>query len=109
MHPASYRPYGGVPGAPSPAGACTVELRAGEVIRLTAESGLRELEVCNGTLWLTATPAKGDVLLESGERFALDADWPFVLQSLGGTKLVLRSRPAVAPVSSFECRRRAGQ
>jgi DUF2917 family protein len=69
---------------------CNVTMDSGTVLRLTKESGVKELEVRQGAVWLTGTPASGDVLLQSGDRFVCTGNWPYVLQALGDTAMVLR-------------------
>ena len=69
----------------------TVHLRGDEVIRLTKDSGFKQVDVRSGTIWLTGTPAKGDVLLQPGDQLQLARDWPFVLQALSEARIVLRS------------------
>ena len=68
-----------------------VQLRGNEVMRLTKISGFRHIEVRSGTIWLTGTPARGDVLLRPGEQLRLTNHWPFVLQAMEGAQIVLRS------------------
>jgi hypothetical protein len=68
-----------------------VHLQDSEVLRLTKDSGCRRIEVRTGTLWLTGTPATGDVLLRPGEQFHLTHHWPFVLQAVTETQIVLRA------------------
>jgi Protein of unknown function (DUF2917) len=67
-----------------------IHLSGNEVIRLTRMLGFQQVEVRHGTIWLTGTPAKGDVLLRSGERFHLTRDWPFVLQAVKEAQIILR-------------------
>jgi Protein of unknown function (DUF2917) len=40
------------------------------------------LKVREGIVWLTGTPAVGDVILRIGDRFVLDERWPFVVQAM---------------------------
>lgn len=61
----------------------TIRLRRGEVIRLGKNSGVRSIQVKSGILWLTATQADGDVLLQNGESFELRNYWPYILEVLG--------------------------
>ncbi len=68
-----------------------IDLSGNEVIRLTKILGFQQVEVRKGTIWLTGTPAKGDVLLRPGEQFHLTNDWPFVLQAVKAAQIVLRS------------------
>jgi hypothetical protein len=68
-----------------------VHLRGNEVIRLTKVSGFNHVEVQGGAIWLTGTPADGDMLLRTGERFHLTHDWPFVLQAMPEAQIILRT------------------
>jgi hypothetical protein len=68
-----------------------VHLHSNEVMCLTKVSGCRQVEVRSGTIWLTGTPAKGDVLLRPGEQLHLTHGWPFVLQAVNEAQIVLRS------------------
>lgn len=60
-----------------------------KVIRLEKSSGVKSVEVKSGIVWLTGTPANGDVLLSPGERFELRDNWPFVIQALEVAELSL--------------------
>ena len=62
-----------------------------EVIRVEKKSGVNSIEVMRGMVWLTSTPANGDVILQSGDRYELGTAWPFVLQALEDAELSLRS------------------
>ena len=65
-----------------------LHLRQGEVLRLP-KSGLRCIEVQHGSIWLTAAPADGDVLLKSGEQFEPRHGWPIVLEPLADSEIRL--------------------
>jgi DUF2917 family protein len=67
-----------------------VRLRPDELLRLTRDGGIASVEVRAGLVWLTSTPANQDVLLRSGGRIDLTDDWPFVLQALAETEILLR-------------------
>lgn len=67
----------------------TIFLRANETLRITPDSGVTCVEVRRGIVWLTGSPAKGDVLLHPGDRFALVRDWPFVVQAMGSAEIIL--------------------
>jgi hypothetical protein len=67
----------------------TVHLPRGAVIRLERRSCIKHLRVNSGLVWLTATPANGDVLLATGEMLPLKNEWPFVLEALEATDLIL--------------------
>jgi hypothetical protein len=69
----------------------TILLRAHEVVRLTPESCVKHLEVRQGIVWLTGTPAQGDVLLRTGDRFDLNNHWPFVVEAIGKAEIILLS------------------
>jgi hypothetical protein len=67
----------------------TSSLRAGmrvlgrdEVMRLERRSGIKRIEIKAGIVWLTSTPAKGDLLLKAGDVFECEKNWPYVLQGL---------------------------
>jgi Protein of unknown function (DUF2917) len=66
-----------------------IRLPRGKIIRLEKNSGVKSLESKSGVIWLTGTPANGDVLLSPGERFELRGNWPFVIQALEPAKLSL--------------------
>ena len=66
-----------------------VHLLRDEVIRLEASSTIASIEVESGLVWLTSTPANGDVLLRQGDQFTLRDHWPFVIQALGDARLRL--------------------
>jgi hypothetical protein len=64
--------------------ATAVALDRDAVRVLHRQEGWTELEVRDGTLWLTGTPGAHDVLLTSGSQIPLDYAQPLVLQALGG-------------------------
>lgn len=66
-----------------------VRLPREKVIRLEKSSGVKSIEVRNGIVWLTGTPANGDVLLSPGKQFGLRDNWPFVIQALETTEISL--------------------
>jgi hypothetical protein len=66
-----------------------VTLERDDVLCLNHNSGYAVIQVVQGTIWITSTPARGDILLRPGERFQLRGDWPFVLQALSETTIVL--------------------
>ncbi len=59
-----------------------IGLKRGAVIWLEKNSGVTKVEAKDGIVWLTGTPANGDVLLQQGDRFELKRDWPYVIQAL---------------------------
>lgn len=66
-------------------------MKRGEIIRLEKASGVRNVETKNGVVWLTGTPADGDVLLQNGEQFELRNNWPYVIEALEPAELLLVS------------------
>jgi hypothetical protein len=64
-------------------------LQRDEIIRVTRESGIHHIEVHQGTIWLTATPATHDVLLRPGDHFNLDASHPYILQAMDESEISL--------------------
>lgn len=68
-----------------------IRLRPNEVVRVTRASRASRLEVRCGTVWLTGTPARGDVLLCSGDCFVLKENGPFVVEAIGSAQIVLVS------------------
>lgn len=59
-------------------------LRPGDVLRLDARPRTTvTLRVTRGIVWLTTTPAGGDIILREGDRLTLDRDWPVVVQAVG--------------------------
>ena len=66
-----------------------VSLRPDEILRLTPETRISRITVVRGTVWLTGSPADGDVLLAAGENFRLEGNWPFVVQALGEATVIL--------------------
>ena len=69
----------------------TICLRRGEVIRLEKKSGVNNIETKDGAVWLTGTPANDDVLLKNGEQFELQNHWPYIIEALEQTDLLLLS------------------
>jgi hypothetical protein len=47
------------------------------------------VNVRRGIVWLTGTPACGDIILRCGSRFELGDQWPFVLQALQDSEIEL--------------------
>jgi hypothetical protein len=61
---------------------CSVCLKRDQVVRLEKSSGIQSIEVKTGVLWLTSTPASGDVILQAGKTFELKDQWPYVIEAL---------------------------
>ena len=69
-----------------------VELRYNELLRIDEADGARWLEVLQGIVWITATPANGDVVLRAGDCLELADCRPFVAQALEPARLLLSPR-----------------
>lgn len=67
----------------------SVRLKRDAVIRLEKSSGVKSIHVKSGAVWLTSTPARGDVLLEKGARFEIAGNWPYLIQALEAGEMVL--------------------
>jgi len=67
----------------------TVRLARNELVRLQERSGRRAVIVRKGIIWLTGTPACGDVILQCGGRFEFGDRWPFVVQALEDAEIEL--------------------
>jgi hypothetical protein len=72
----------------------TLSLRSGirvlaqdQVIRLERRSGIKRIEIKAGIVWLTSTPADGDVFLKAGDVFECQKSWPYILQALEPSEL----------------------
>ena len=57
-------------------------LACNQVIRLERRSRIKRIEIKTGVVWLTSTPANGDVFLRAGDVFECQKDWPYILQAL---------------------------
>jgi hypothetical protein len=67
----------------------SISLRADEVVSFTRHHRGARFDVRSGIVWLTGSPAAGDVILRAGDRFDLGNATPYVVQALGGATLVL--------------------
>lgn len=68
----------------------SLQLTRGQVHRLEPADGVREIHVLDGAIWLTTTPADGDVLLRATDRFAPPtAAWPIVFEALQDASVLL--------------------
>lgn len=62
--------------------ASLIHLPPNQAVRFEKSSGVASLETKSGRLWLTGSPADGDVLLSPGQRFELKENWPYVIEAL---------------------------
>lgn len=67
----------------------TTRLAARKVIRLAERTGIQRIHVRTGIIWLTSTPAGGDVILRAGEQYPLADGWPFVVEALEDARVDL--------------------
>jgi len=67
----------------------TVRLVRNELVHLRKGNHYREVSVRHGIVWLTGTPAGGDVILHCGGRFEFGKQWPFVLQAMEDSEIEL--------------------
>ncbi len=68
----------------------SLQLARGQVHRLDQADGIREIHVLDGKIWLTTTPAEGDVLLRATDRFATPAAaCPIVFEALQDATVLL--------------------
>ncbi len=74
---------------PAQVAARHVGLKPDEMLCLEKSSGVNRLEVRQGVVWVTETPATRDVLLQAGDRFEFSGRWPVVVQALGEAQAVL--------------------
>lgn len=88
----SYRRQSGFAEWSSCSGERIVCLGVNELIRLNRHSRVARLEVIRGALWVTETPAKGDLLLEPGDQFVPNGGWPIVVQATKQTEILLSHR-----------------
>ena len=74
----------------SAAGERVVALKAGEVVNLTKRFRAVQVEVKEGTIWLTGSSHEGDIVLQSGDQFDLLGKGVFVAQALHDAAVAVR-------------------
>ncbi len=62
-------------------------LGARKVLHLRQSSGVQRIHVRQGVVWLTRTPADGDLILQAGDQLELDHGWPVVMQALQDARI----------------------
>ncbi len=67
-----------------------LQLSPDRVIRLERASGVSEIMVARGVVWVTETPATGDILLCQGGYLPLRGGWPVMLQAMTEGSIILR-------------------
>ena len=60
-----------------------------QVLRLEQTQKIKKIEVRSGVVWLTSTPADGDVILEPGQAFEFGHHWPYVIEAIGTAEISL--------------------
>ena len=70
-------------------GPLLLRLERNQPLRLGPEAGWSGVKVRRGTLWLTGTPANGDVLLRPGDGFRFGGGGLWVLEALSDAEIVL--------------------
>lgn len=64
------------------------QLPRGMVFTLEKSDGVARLEVTQGTVWITDTPACGDIILGPGETHEFGNRWPYVIEALEDAEFV---------------------
>jgi hypothetical protein len=67
----------------------SLQLARGQVHRLDPADGVREIQVLDGILWLTTTPAEGDILLRATDRFSPPNKGAVVFEALKHASVLL--------------------
>jgi hypothetical protein len=67
----------------------TRRLERHQVIRLERNQPFKKVEVRSGVLWLTGTPANGDILLEQSQIFEFQNAWPYVIEAIETADILL--------------------
>jgi hypothetical protein len=81
-------------GVSVPAGISSSEaahLPRGMVVSVGKSDGVSRLEMVQGTLWITSTPAGGDIILGPGEAYVFGDRWPYVIEGLSDAEFIVRS------------------
>lgn len=67
----------------------TRQLQNRQVLRLRKAENVSHIHVRQGAVWLTRTPADGDVILQAGDRLDLEHGFPIVVQALQDSRVDL--------------------
>ena len=87
--PSAAAAFRSVPDRTSAARMETCQLKRHHVIRLERNQQFKKIEVRSGVLWLTGTPADGDVLLGQGQTFEFQNKWPYVIEAIEAAEISL--------------------
>ncbi|EDY20507.1 hypothetical protein CfE428DRAFT_1704 [Chthoniobacter flavus Ellin428] len=71
----------------------SLQLARGQVHRLDPADGVREIQVLDGVVWLTTTPAEGDILLRASDRFSTPNAGRIVFEALKDASVLLVPAP----------------
>lgn len=83
-----YRLCGHLPHSPiAPTG--TLSLKRDQLLILERTSGVAQVAVPSGSVWITGSPATADIVLAAGDGFVFENSWPYVLQAMSDCRLVL--------------------
>ena len=69
-------------------------LPRGMVLTLEREDGVSRVELTRGTVWITGTPARGDIVLGPGEAYEFGNRWPYVVEALSDAEFIARGAPS---------------
>lgn len=76
-------------------------LPRGMVLSLDQSDGVTALELARGAVWITGTPARGDVVLGPGEVYEFGNRWPYVVEALSDSEFIASgSKSRKSPVVS---------
>ncbi|RBP45233.1 DUF2917 family protein [Roseimicrobium gellanilyticum] len=78
-----------LPGAVSTTEAA--HLPRGMVFTLEKSDGVSRLELTQGRVWITGTPARGDTILGPGEAYEFGNCWPYVIEALEEAEFIASS------------------
>ena len=67
----------------------TCHLKRHHLIRLERKQQFKKIEVTSGVLWLTGTPADGDLILGQGETFEFQSGWPYIIEAIETAEISL--------------------
>jgi hypothetical protein len=70
-------------------GTFSLQLRRSQVMTIDQPSVARNIGVKHGAVWLTGTSAGKDVVLQAKESFCLTNHYPFVIEALSDTEIIL--------------------
>jgi hypothetical protein len=66
-----------------------LHLERHQVLRLERTRQFKKLELRSGIVWLTSTPANGDVILQQSQTFEFQNAWPYVIEAIETAEISL--------------------